>query len=417
MSTANFKTGYNFNRLNESIRRDKTSVLCLEGGGRSGKTRDICSFLVTLAVLGTEYIDISTGQEHPIKSVFVVGETLASLKLRAIKDFTDHLKDYDCYEVSSHRKSDPISYTIRDTTFFFMGADDPEKFKGPTCDIAWINEPVPFFNKTAFEYIKQRAGWFVVMDWNPVLPDGAHWCYDVADRAESILIKSTILTNPLAPAGSKHTILGYEPTPENIQNGTANERLWKIFGLGVRAVFEGLVYQTNWHPISERPAPNELQLVGYGLDFGYSNDQTAMVAIYKYRTKLKGVRPAIFIKTILYEVGLFNSDIASRLAENSEFIKSRYVVCDIAPKDIDELRVKHKLNTIPARKGAGSRLAGVAKCNDFDLYCLKSDPINTERNTYSYIKKRGEDGKYTNEPSDGKDHALDAMRYGITTLL
>ena len=43
--------------------------------------------------------------------------------------------------------------------------------------------------------------------------------------------------------------------------------------------------------------------------------------------------------------------------------------------------------------------------------------LNIERNGYSYVKVRGEDGRYTNEPQDGNDHALDAMRYGITTLL
>lgn len=417
MPTANFKTGYNFSKLDASVKVNKTSVLCLEGGGRSGKTRDICSFLITLATLGAKYVDQDTGQQRPIKSVFIVGETLASLKLRALKDFTDHLKDYDAYETKKHRKSDPISYTVRNTTFFFMGADDPEKFKGPTCDIAWINEPVPFFSQTAFEYIKQRAGWFVVMDWNPVLPDGAHWCYDVADREESTLIKSTILQNPLAPSGSKHTILGYEPTPENTQRGTANERLWKIFGLGVRAVFEGLVYQNNWHPLKRRPESNLLQLVGYANDFGYSNDPNALVAIYKYRIPLRGIRQAVFVQTLIYETGLFNSDISERINEMDSFNKSKYIVCDIAPKDIDELRIKYRLKTISAKKGAGSIVSGIGKCNDFDIYCLESDPINKERNTYSYIKVKGVDGKYTNEPIDKDNHSLDAMRYGLTTFL
>lgn len=405
----------NYQFLAENCDVKRNALFCLEGGMRSGKSYDISIFLFQVCMQIPYFYDEVTGLRMPLQSISVYGETWESLKGKAYKDFQEVLKMMGVFFKIPHNKTEH-TFTINKVVVQFVGMDKESKAQGATSDIVWINEPVPGFSHAAFIQLKSRARWFTVMDWNPSVPDGMHWCYDVAARKDTKYIKTTILDNKYAPAQTRKEVLSWNPTPENIENGTANERLWQIFGQGMRAAQTGLVYSNgNFIEVESRPDVSQLQLVGYGLDFGFSDDPCAIIALYKFRGQLRGVRPRFYAETIIYETGLQNADIAKRLKE-SKYYRREYVVCDSAqPKDIEDLYRNHGLLTDGANKSSGSVKTGINALKGVDLLVLRTDPINKERFLYSYKKKHGSD-EYTTEIKKGNDHALDALRYCYTEL-
>jgi phage terminase large subunit len=422
MANLELKTGYNFGFISRMAHPEKVSTICLEGGGRSGKTRDVINLLFLIALNADKllYIDAHTGQKRRVKTILVAGELWAWLKIRAYADFQNHLKESNIYARNAHHKSDH-TYTINEVTFLFMGADDPQKFKGVESDIAWINEPVPGFPAESYEFIKQRCGWFNILDWNPVLPDAGagaetrHWCYKLADQKGVYFVKSTILNNPFAPAGARQTILGYEPTPENILNGTANPRLWRVFGLGERASYEGLVYPDNFFTLDT--APDSIKLEGYGGDFGYTNDPTALVAVYRMRVNPSGTkRPALFCRTLIYDTGLLNSHIVGRLKTNKVPPHVLQVWDSEAPKDVADIAAAGYA-AIGAKKGPGSVISGINTVKEYDIYTLKGDALAHESLLYSRKLMPGTENVYLAEPVKKFGHAMDALRYFISDIL
>lgn len=422
MITAELKTGYNYSKIVRMVHPERTSTICLEGGGRSGKTRDICSLMIEIAANADrlKYFDPVTKIWRRVKTILIAGELWAWLKIRAYADFLNHLKDGNIYNSRAHNKSNH-TYDINGVKFIFMGADDPQKFKGVESDIAWINEPVPGFPYESFEFIKQRCGWFTILDWNPVVPDPGkeseerHWCYKLADREGVYFQKSTILNNPFAPAGARETILGYEPTEANVKAGTANPRLWKVFGLGERAGLDGLIYN-NFHELKE--APEGRQVVGYGGDFGFTTDPLAFVEVSKMRFNPNGsARPALFVRTMIYETGLLNSDTVLKQKQMRVNVHLPQVWDSAQIKDIEEFQRKYMLCAIPCTKGAGSIKSGINRVKEYDIFAVKGDPILRESILYSRKLMPGSDNVYMDEPIDKYNHAMDALRYFITEIL
>lgn len=164
----------------------------------------------------------------------------------------------------------------------------------------------------------------------------------------------------------------------------------------------GKIYN-GWRVIDE--IPHEARLERYGLDFGYTNDPTVIVGVYKYNG-------GIILDEVLYRKGMSNKQIADVL--NS--VPYSLVVADSAePKSIDELRL-YGLTVIGARKGKGSNSNGIAKVQDQKIsYTRRSSHLEDEYNDYSWMIDK--DGNIINEPKGGKDHVMDATKYAIVNLI
>lgn len=173
---------------------------------------------------------------------------------------------------------------------------------------------------------------------------------------------------------------------------------------------EGLIF-TNFTSLSKRP--QNLELLGYGLDFGFASDPAAFVAAYRNYDTPNG----LFLETMVYETGLFNKSLFDAIVGTPKFDRNKYIVADSAePKTIQEL-AKMGLNITPAKKGAGSVAGGISKMHDFELSAMEIDYITGEMHEYVWDKSPIED-KYTNEPAKGQsDHAIDAARYFIQKIL
>jgi phage terminase large subunit len=160
---------------------------------------------------------------------------------------------------------------------------------------------------------------------------------------------------------------------------------------------------THWKEIDQ--IPNEYKLLNDGLDFGYTNDPTAVVRIY---TDGHGFA----VDEICYATRLTNSDIAKMLRDNGVH-RSDVVICDSAePKSIDEIHA-HGFNTHGARKGRDSIRSGISFLHSRPL-AVTSRSVNLIRELRNYKWKEDKNGKQLNEPVDSFNHAIDAMRYGIT---
>lgn len=174
---------------------------------------------------------------------------------------------------------------------------------------------------------------------------------------------------------------------------------------------ESLVFP-DWEEIDEMP---ECDVDFFGLDFGFTNDPTALIHIGKNGNN-------IYLDEWIYETGLTNTEI--RLKAKAMGIGMREVFSDSAEaKSIEELkRPKDEqgkfiqgagINAIPAVKGKDSINAGITKLKEYKVYYTKrSLNIKREKNNYSWIMAGGVN---TNVPIDSYNHAMDAVRYGIYT--
>jgi len=161
----------------------------------------------------------------------------------------------------------------------------------------------------------------------------------------------------------------------------------------------GKIYN-NWLPIDT--VPHEAQLVSHGVDFGYSNDPTAIVAIYKYNG-------GYIFDEVAYQAGLKNPDIANLLKMQEQSI----VIADSSePKSIDEINA-YGLSVQPAVKGQGSINQGIQYVQSQKIwYTKRSTNIKTEYENYAWAEDK--DGKSLNTPKDIYNHAMDAIRYGLS---
>lgn len=346
----------------------------VQGGTSASKTISILIVLIALAQSDTKPTLTS-----------IVSESLPHLKRGAIRDFLSILKTHNYYRDERWNRSDFIYTFETGSQIEFFGADSSEKLRGARRQRLYINEAnnVPF---DAFEQLEVRTFDDVWLDWNP---SEEFWFYtDVLGKRDDV----------------DHIIVTYkdnealdENTVRSIEQRKNRPEWWKVYGEGQLGEIEGRIY-TGWELIDE--IPHEARLKSIGLDFGYTNDPTAAIAIYDYNGGL-------IFDEILYRRGMSNSAIAQAL----QTYDSTLVVADSAePKSIDEIR-QHGVNIIAATKGPGSVNQGIAYLQDQKCSITKRsvDTIREYRN-YLWIKDRN--GKVINTPQDYDNHSMDAIRYG-----
>ena len=175
------------------------------------------------------------------------------------------------------------------------------------------------------------------------------------------------------------------------------------------SMIEGLVSEgmrgrifTKWKTIPTHEYEQLDYPVFYGMDMGFTNDPTALVEVKEHNNR-------VYVRELLYETGLTNTLIDQRLTALG-VPKHATVYADSAePKSIEELRVLG-WNVQPSVKGQGSRKAGVNHMLSKEIhYTEDSTNVASEIQTYCWQLDRNKEP--TNEPADGNDHAIDAIRY------
>ena len=234
----------------------------------------------------------------------------------------------------------------------------------------------------------------VFLDWNP--RSAFWWDERLEGRGDSILIKSTYLDNPFLSASQI----------AEIESNKGDENWWRVYGLGENGSVEGLVY-SRYRIVQSMPTTGKMRF--YCIDFGFTNDPTAIL-----RVTLQGGE--LWIEELAYQVGMLNKDIAEVLV-NSGATRLDNIVADSAePKSIAEINAIGGLNIKATTKGQGSIVAGIGAVQAYQLNVM-SDALGLIEELRNYSWKKDINGNYLNIPVDKYNHALDALRYGVTTYL
>lgn len=162
----------------------------------------------------------------------------------------------------------------------------------------------------------------------------------------------------------------------------------------------GRIY-TNWKIIEK--VPPEARLDKYGLDFGYTNDPTAIDAIYKWNN-------SYVIDEQLHQKGMSNKQIADFLLS----LPDALVIADSSePKSIDEI-ANYGVKIVGSVKGQGSVNQGIQFVQDQQIFVTRRS-IHTIQEYENYIWMIDKDGNVMNVPRDLFNHHMDDIRYAIAS--
>jgi phage terminase large subunit len=357
----------------------KKRIRGIAGGASASKTISILLWLIDKA------------QTNQGLLISVVSETFPHLKRGAMRDFLNIMETHGYFQNKRWNKTDCIYEFPTHSIIEFFSADQPGKVRGPRRDIMFINEA----NNVTYETYTQleiRTKDIIWLDWNPV---AEFWWYsEVLPKQDVDFLTLTYRDNEAL-------------TPEQVdalEVRKGNKNWWQVYGLGQLGVIEGRIY-TDWLLDIEN-IPHEARLERYGLDFGYSNDPTAIVAIYKFNQ-------GYILDEVCYQKKLDNHQIANILLNQDRGL----VIADSAePKSIDEI-LSYGVSILPSMKGAGSVQKGIQFVQQQRISVTKRS-INLIKEYRNYLWIPDRDGKYTKDsiPKPFDNHALDAIRYGINSL-
>ena len=258
----------------------------------------------------------------------------------------------------------------------------------------YINEA----NNIDFESYYQlaiRTSDAIYIDFNPTHEFWAHT--EVLPEEDSEFIILTYNDNEALPDTIKRDI---ELNRIKAETSAYWANWWKVYGLGQVGTLQGAIYDD--FTIVEGFDTSEWRFIALGLDWGFSNDPTALVAVYK-----KG--DAILVHELLYTQGLTNQDIAGKFRELG-ITRAWEVVADSAePKSIEEI-YRLGFNIKPAEKGPDSIRNGIDILKRYQLHVTQSS-TNLIKELRSYTWATDKEGKNTGVPIDSFNHACDAMRY------
>ena len=276
-----------------------------QGGTSSGKTYAI------LQVLFSKAINVEC-------TITVVGQDIPNLKVGALRDALDIIGNDEAIkqQLVSYNRSERLMTFLNKSVIEFNSYDNEQDAKSGKRDYLFVNEAngIPY---NVFEQLSLRTRKKTFIDYNP---DTSFWVHDKIIPLESTeLIISDHRHNPFLTDKTRAKIEGLKDKDLD---------LWKVYARGITGRIEGLVLK-KWYTTTESFADKEL--VGYGIDFGFTNDPTSMIEVRQQNGEL-------WIKEVIYETGLTNQDISSRM-EILGISRGTLIVADSAePKSIEELR-------------------------------------------------------------------------------
>jgi phage terminase large subunit len=357
----------------------KEDIVVNQGGTSSGKTYSILQVLFTFAV------------SQPNLVITVAGQDIPNLKAGALRDAitiwseSEELKQL----VKEYNKSDRIFTFQSGSIIEFKSYDDAQDAKNGKRDYLFINE-ANGVRYDVFNELYMRTKVKTYIDYNP---NEAFWVHEkLLGQPNVKLLISDYRHNPFIDKKLIEKI-------ENLKE--VDLELWKVYARGMTGKIEGLVFR-NYTRCAN--IPSDAQLIGYGLDFGFTNDPSACIGVWKYNGEL-------YIKEFVYERQLTNPMLAEKLKEN----KITSVIADSSePKSIQEL-FNLGINATGVKKGADSVRAGLNLLKGYKMN-ITNDSTNLLRELAGY-KWKQKNGEMLNETIGMNDHAIDALRYVALTYL
>ena len=375
-----FQTTTAIRKLHALNKRKKV----IQGGTSAGKTFGILPILIDRC-LRTPNLETS-----------VVSESIPHLRRGAIKDFLKIMMYTNRYRDNQWNRS-TLKYTFVNGSYIeFFSVEQPDKLRGARRNVLYVNEAnnVPF---EAYNQLAIRTSGDIWIDFNPTANFWAH--KEVAPQEDADFITLTYKDNE---ALSDTIVDEIELAREKGKTSEYWANWWKVYGLGQIGSLDGVCIK-EWNEIV---LPIEARLLCYGMDFGYSNDPTTLIGLYKYND-------AYIFDEVIYQKKLLNSDISNLLTTNN--ITDVIYADSAEPKSIAELKTyRHKV--LPCTKGKDSIVYGINLINQNKIYVTsRSTNLIKELQSYTWVKDR--EGNTVNKPIDAFNHCIDAARYAITSQL
>lgn len=355
--------------------------------------------------------------KYPGANLLVVRKTFRTLKdscFTELKWAVKRLKVEHLWEF----KESPLEATYKPTgqKIYFRGLDDPLKVTSVTVDVGclcwmWIEEAYEIMSEADFDTLDESIrgevpeGLFkqVTFTFNPW--NERHWLkkrFFDADSPDVLAITTNYLCNEWLDEADRNL---FETMKKN------NPRRYAVAGLGGWGIIDGLVYE-NWKEQEftlEQIRKDYKIESAFGLDFGYTNDPSALFAGFIDVQNRK-----IFVWDEMYETGLSNK----KIAENITFLgygKEQITADSAEPKSIDELK-GYGLRVSGAAKGKDSINNGIQFIQDFEIIihprCVH---FLTEISNYTWDKDKF--NNKLNKPIDDFNHLMDAMRYALEKFI
>ncbi|MGW8381268.1 PBSX family phage terminase large subunit [Streptococcus parasuis] len=357
--------------------------------------------------------------KYPGANLLVIRKTFRTLKDSC---FTELKWAINKMEVSEHWKitESPLQmeYLPTGQKIYFRGLDDPLKVTSITVDVGslcwmWIEEAYEILNEADFDILDESIrgqvddGLFkqITLTFNPW--NEHHWIkkrfFDAAPDPDILALTTNYMCNEFLDAADKKV---FETMKEN------NPRRYAVAGLGNWGIVDGLVYE-NWEE-KEFNLEDIKKIKGirsaFGLDFGYTNDPSAL-----FCGAVNLDAKTIYVFDEMYKEGMSNEAIYDNLVKMG-YRKERITADSAEPKSIDRLRELGLSNIKGARKGKDSVNNGIDFIQDFKII-IHPSCVNflTEISNYTWDKDKF--GKKINKPIDDFNHLLDAMRYALESFI
>ena len=360
----------------------RIKVVC--GGTSAGKTFGIIPLLIDKAI------------RNPHSEISIVSESVPHLRRGALKDFLKIMMMLNRYRDAQFNKS-ILKYNFNNGSYIeFFSTDQSDKLRGARRTDLYINEcnNIPF---DAYQQLMVRTSNEIWLDYNPT---STFWVDKEVLTSDDV--DHVILTYKDNEALPDTIIKEIEKARYKAKTSNYWSNWWKVYGLGQVGSLEGVCIP-DWKEIE---LPMEARLLCYGMDFGYSNDPTTLVALYKYND-------AYIFDEVFYQKGLLNRDISNLL---KTYNATEMIYADSAePKSIAELNHYGHL-VYPVKKGRDSINHGLSLINQNKIYITShSKNLINELRNYTWLSDK--QGNVLNKPIDAYNHAIDSMRYALTSQL
>lgn len=359
---------------------------------------------------------VSRMMEHPKANTLVIRKvfkdhkdsTYTQLKWAIRQLQVTHL--WDC-------KLSPLEIIYKPTgqKILFRGLDDPMSVTSITVDVghlcwAWFEEAFQVLNEDDFNKIDMSirgdtGGLFkqITLTFNPW--SDKHWLkkrFFDSDNPSVLALTTNYLCNEFL---DKSDIDLFEWMRKH------QPRRYKIEGLGEWGIAEGAIFES-WkesHFDIQEIAKREGVVSAFGLDWGYSNDPTALsCALVDKKNK------EIFLFDEHYQKAMLNDEIAEMI-KNKGYAKELIIGDSSEPKSIAELRRYGIRKLKPAEKGKDSVMSGIQFLQQFQIYVHPSCS-NFAIELSNYVWETNKEGKMINRPIDDYNHLIDALRYSLEPI-
>ena len=369
--------------------KEKTKrIVVVQGGTSAGKTYDICAILADLS------FDVQN------KIISTTTDTFPNLSRGAMRDMKNFLIGQNWWGLFDENKSTHILRNKATNTIIEFFSCDELGALGARRDYLFVNEANRISYET-FTQLEVRTRERIWLDFNPVNRFWAHdELIDNPARADEVdFLKLNYLDNKeaLEPAIIKSI---------ESRKGDGTNNWWRVYGLGEIGSLEGNIYE-GWLPTETKP--DGFILKRYGVDFGFANDPTAVVAVYENESG------EIYLETKLCQTKLLTPE----LIETIKGYEPALFVCDNARPEIIAEMQANGIRAVGCNKTPGEKMNGKRYNIELVLrrkiyYNQANKELEQEYLTYSWRKKKT--GEILDEPNDGNDHCMDAIAYAIRDM-